>query len=43
MGVQSQGSLLFKSKEIMFDEMVYLLEQIHAGRKRADPPLTLRV
>lgn len=43
MGVQNQGALLFKSKEILFDDIVYLLEQLHAERKRATPSLTLRV
>lgn len=43
MGVQSQGALLFKSKEILFDDIVYLLEQLHTERKRGTPPLTLRV
>ena len=43
MGVQSQGVLLFKSKEISFDDIIYLLEQHHAERKRATPQLTLRV
>lgn len=27
----------------MFDDIVYLLEQLHTERKRMDPPLTLRV
>ena len=41
MGIQSQGALLFKSKEISLDDMVYLLEQLHAERRRSG--LTLRV
>ena len=41
MGIQSQGALLFKSKEISLDDMVYLLEHLHAERRRSG--LTLRV
>ena len=44
MGIQSQSALLFKSKEIKLDDIVYLLEQLHGERKRAEPQyLTERV
>jgi hypothetical protein len=41
MGIQSQAALLFKSKEVSLDDIVYLLEQHHAERKRS--ALTTRV
>jgi hypothetical protein len=34
MGIQSQASLLFKSKEIEFDNIVYIIEHRHAERRR---------
>lgn len=36
MGIQSQGALLFKSKEIVMNDIIYLLEQLHAERRRAN-------
>ena len=41
MGIQGQGSLLFKSKEIEFNNIVYLIEHRHAKRERSQ--MTLRV
>jgi hypothetical protein len=41
MSIQSQAALLFKSKEISLDDIVYLLEQQHAERRRS--ALTTRV
>ena len=34
MGIQSQAALLFKSNEIEFNNIVYLIEQRHAERRR---------
>ena len=34
MGIQSQSALLFKSKEIELVDIIYLLEQRHAERRR---------
>lgn len=34
MGIQSQGALLYKSSEINLDNIVYLIEQRHAERRR---------
>jgi hypothetical protein len=33
-GIQSQSALLFKSNEIDFDNIVYLLEQHHAEQRQ---------
>ena len=42
MGIQNQSALLFKSKEINFDDIVYLLEQHHAARRRSASTTRLR-
>ena len=36
MGIQSQSSLLFKSNEIQFDNIVYIIEHLHAERRRQE-------
>jgi len=41
MGIQGQGSLLFKSKEVEFNNIVYLIEHRHAERERSQ--MTSRV
>ena len=45
MGIQGQGSLLFKSAEIEFNNIVYLIEQRHAERRsstsRVRPKVTM--
>ena len=35
MGIQSQVSLLWKSKEIQLDDIIYFLEYLHAERRRS--------
>lgn len=40
MGIQGQGALLFKSKEVGLDDIVYIIEQLHAERQRSQ--LTIR-
>lgn len=45
MGIQSQNALLFKSNEMEFNDIVYLIEQRHAERRRSTTPnpITARV
>jgi thymidylate synthase len=40
MGIQGQAALLFKSKEVGLDDIVYVIEQLHAERQRRQ--LTIR-
>ena len=40
MGIQGQAALLFKSKEVRLDDIVYVIEQLHAERQRCQ--LTIR-
>ena len=40
MGIQGQAALLFKSKEVGLDDIVYVIEQLHAERQRHQ--LTIR-
>jgi hypothetical protein len=42
MGIQGQGSLLFKSKEIEFNNIIYLIEHRHAERERSGLTSRLR-
>ncbi len=40
MGIQGQAALLLKSKEVRLDDIVYVIEQLHAERQRRQ--LTIR-
>ncbi len=44
MGIQSQSALLIKLNEIVMIDIVYLIKQGHAERRRSTPhPITARV
>ena len=42
MGIQGQAALLFKSKVIGLDDIVYVIEQLHAERRRSQYTIRAR-